>query len=223
MSQQHSGDALRYDDVREGEIVLTSDEAERYAKQASALAKLLQDKTVKAKFKLEIMFGKQRSTSMPTPGVLSFWGSGAKLHGGGDDKLYLCPGADLKQNGCRVLLLDSYNTSQGIVCPTCGTIWRHEEVIGELFFNLPMRKWAEVIYKYYRLCDYNADIYLKHARDDIRSISMAQVDKTTWKGSQVLENTRARRARHIYPLRNIIKDTSAGADLLSRFYAFLVA
>jgi len=222
MTEQHEG-AIRYDDVRDGEIILTNEEAERFAKQATVLAKLLADKEVKAKFKIEILFGKQRSTSNPTPGVMSFWGSGAKLHGGGDDKLYLCPGSRLGKNQCQALLLDQYNNSQGIVCPACGTMWRHEDVIGELFFNLPMRKWAEVIYRYYRLCDYNADIYLKHAKEDIRSISLAQVDKATWKGSQALERTRARRARHIYPLRNIIKDTSAGADLLSRFYAFLVA
>lgn len=222
MTEQHEG-AIRYDDVRDGEIILTNEEAERFAKQATALAKLLTNKEVKAKFKIEIMFGKQRSTSNPTPGVMSFWASGAKLHGGGDDKLYLCPGSRLGKNQCQALLLDQYNNSQGIVCPTCGTMWRHEDVIGELFFNLPMRKWAEVIYRYYRLCDYNADIYLKHAREDIRSVSLAQVKKATWKGSQLLERTRDKRAKWIYPLQRIITDTQAGADLLGRFYAFLTA
>lgn len=221
--QHHPTGAIKYDDVRSGEIVLTSEEKERFLKQATALEKLLADKSIRAKFKIEIMFGKARSMARPTNGVMSFWGSGTKLHGGGDEKLYLCPGADLKQNNCRALLLDRYNNSQGIVCPSCGSVWRHEEVIGELFFNLPMRKWADVIYKYYRLCEYNADIYLKYSRDDIRSVSLAQVQKATWKGSQLLERTREKRARQIYPLRNIIKDTSAGADLLGRFYAFLVA
>lgn len=223
MSQQHSREAIRYDDVRSGEIVLTGEEKERFTKQATALAKMLEDSTVKAKFKLEIMFARARSMTKPTPGVLSFWGSGTKLHGGGDEKLYLCPGKDLKQNGCRALLLDRYNNSQGIVCPSCGSLWKHEQVIGELLFNLPMRKWADVIYTYYRLCDYNADIYLKYAKDDIRTVSLEQSKKATWKGTQALERTRTRRARQIYPLRNIIKDTSAGSDLLSRFYAFLVA
>lgn len=223
MNQQHSPDALRYDDVRGGEIILTGEEKERYVKQMTALGKLLEDKTVKARFKIEIMFGKKRSMSLPTVGVMSFWDNGGKLHGGGDGKIYLCPGRRLGRSDCQALLLDHYNSGQGIVCPGCGVVWKHEEVIGELFFNLPMRKWAEVIYTFYRLCEYNADIYLKHAKDDIRSVSMAQVEKATWKGSQVLANTRERRARHIYPLRNIIKDTSAGADLLSRFYAFLTA
>lgn len=219
---EHEG-AIKYDDVRSGEIMLTAEEAERFAKQAAVLAKLLSDKEVKAKYKLEILFGKARSMAKPTVGVLSFWASGAKLHGGGDDKLYLCPGLRLGRNQCQALLLEQYNNSQGIVCPSCGTMWKHEEVIGELFFNLPMRKWAEVIYKYYRLCDYNADIYLKHAPEDIRSVAKAQSDKATWAGTKALDRTRDRRAKHIYPLRNIIKDTSAGADLLSRFYAFLIS
>ncbi len=221
--QRHAPGAIRYDNVRSGEIVLTGEEKERFVKQATALGKILEDKTVKAKYKLEVMFGKARSATNPTPGVLSFWGSGTKLHGGGDEKLYLCPGYDLKKNGCQALLFDRYNNSRGIVCPSCGNVWRHDQVVGEFLFNLPMRKWADVLYKYYRLCEYNADIYLKYARDDIRSTAKAQAERATWKGTQLLENTREKRGRAVYPLRNIIKDTSAGADLLSRFYAFLVA
>ncbi len=223
MTQEHSRDAIRYDSVREGEIMLTPDEAERYAKQAKVLSKLLENKSVVAKYKIEVMFGKQRSVHRPTPGILSLWMSGSKLHGGGDDKLYLCPGKRLQRNTCESLLLENYNTSRGIVCPSCGTIWKHEEVIGELLLNLSMRNWAEVLYKFYRICEYNADIYLKYSRDDIRTVAKAQAEKATWKGSQALERTREHRARQLYPLRNIIKDTSAGADILSRFYAFLVS
>lgn len=223
MKQEHSPSAILYDNVREGEIVLSPEEAERYAKQAKALSILLENKTVVAKYKIEVMFGKSRSMQRPTPGILSLWVSGSKLHGGGDDKLYLCPGKRLNRNGCEALLLENYNTSRGIVCPSCGSIWKHEEVIGELLLNLSMRSWATVIYKFYRVCEYNADIYLKYSRDDIRTVAKAQSEKATWKGSQALERTREHRARQLYPLRNIIKDTSAGADLLGRFYAFLVS
>jgi hypothetical protein len=170
-----------------------------------------------------VMFGKKQRNAAITPGILSFWLSGSKFHGGGDEKLYLCPGAYLKKSNCNAMLQESYNVTEGIVCPACGTIWTHEHVIGELMFNLPMRKWAEVLYKYYRLCDYNCDLYLKHALSDLRTVSLAQVERATWKGSQALGSARDKRPRHIYPLRNIIKDTSAGADLLGRFYAFLIA
>lgn len=218
----HEG-ALLYDNVREVPLALSSDEKEEYMRRAGELWKQLADKRVIAKYKLELIFGKTRSGRTTTPGILSFWHSGSKLHGGGDDKLYLCPGSHLKKSDCNAILQEEYNVTEGVVCPACGTIWKHEQVIGELMFNLPMRKWAEVLYKYYRLCDYNCDIYLKHAPTDIRSVSLAQVERATWKGSQLLEGTRKKRARVVYPLSNILHDTQAGADLLGRFYAFLTA
>lgn len=220
--EAHDG-AVRYDDVREIPLSLTADEREAYMKRAGELWRQLSDVKVVAKYKLEIMFGKARSNKNTTPGMLCFWLNGSKFHGGGDEKLYLCPGSSLKRSDCAALLQESYNVTEGVVCPSCGTIWKHEQVIGELMFNLPMRKWADVLHRYFRLCDYNCDIYLKHAPTDIRSVSLAQVEKATWKGTQQLEGTRKRRARTIYPLKNIISDTNAGADLLGRFHAFLIA
>lgn len=216
--------AIRYDQVRpDGTITLTPEEAERFEKQAKALTKLLADKAVVAKYKVEVTFGKARSMTNPTPGAVSFWSSGSRFHGGGDEKLYLCPGSSLGVTKCSALLQDSYNSSLGAVCPSCGQTWKQEQLIGELLFNLPMRKWAEVLYRYYRLCEYNCDIYLKFAPTDVRSVALEQADRQTWRGSQRLERARSNRTRLIYPLRNIIKDTSAGADLLGRFYALLVA
>jgi hypothetical protein len=154
---------------------------------------------------------------------MSFWHSGARFHGGGDDKLYLCPGSSLGKSNCHAIMQESYNVTEGVVCPACGTIWPHDVVIGELFFNLPMRTWSTAVYRYFRLLEYNCDIYLKFAPADIRTAALAQVNKQTYRGSVRLENARAKRARAIYPLRNIIKDTSAGAGLLNRIYAFLTA
>src|SRR5690606_41702028 len=58
----------------------------------NALQKLLADDQIKAKYKLEVLFGKARSTWKPTSGALTFWENGSKFHGGGDAKIYLCPG-----------------------------------------------------------------------------------------------------------------------------------
>lgn len=218
-----SAGAIRYDDVRDGPIHLTPEEMELFANKAAAMSKLLEDKKVVATYKLELVFGARRSTADLTPGALTFWASGARFHGGGDDKLYLCPGKRSKRNDCEALLKDEYNSGSGIVCPTCGNIWKNEDVVGELLFKLPMRKWAEVLYTYFRLCNYDCDLYLKHVRNDIREVSLAQVAKQTWQGTQRLDRARSTRVRIIYPLRNIIKDTSGGADLLARFYAFLMA
>jgi hypothetical protein len=62
---------------------------------------------------------------------------------------------------------------------------------------------------------------LKYARDDIRAAAAAEKLKN-FQGERV-NLARAKRAMSIYPLRNILKDSSAGADLLSRFQAFLLA
>lgn len=215
--------AIRYDAVRDGPIELSADESAVFVKKAEAMAKLLSNKKVVAKYKLEILFGAARSTREATAGALTFWASGSKLHGGGDDKIYLCPGRSLKVNDCQAPLLSDYNAGGQIVCPTCGNLWKSEVCVGELFFKLTMRGWADVIHRYFRLFDCDCDIYLKHARDDIRSIALAQSKRQTWKGSQQLDKARNERARYIYPLHNIVQDTNAGADLLARFYAFLTA
>lgn len=218
-----SGDPLRYDDVRGGPIVLTEEEDRIFRQEAARLKSILTDPKVIARYKLEILFGKVRTNTGLTPGVITFWANGTKFHGGGDEKLYLCPGRRKGRSDCEALLKAEYNSAVGICCPACGTMWPNEEVIGEIFLNLPMRKWAEVLYNYFRLCEYHCDLYLKHAPRDVRSVSLAQVEKQTWAGSQKLEKARETRARVIYPLRNIIKDTSAGADLLRRFYDFITA
>lgn len=220
----HPVDALRYDDVRAGDLVLTADQAAEVANRAAALRKLLEDKTVIAKYKIELMFGKARSNSVtPTPGMLSFWENGSKFHGGGDVKLYLCPGKRLKRSECSAVLQDSYNSGDGVVCPACGTIWKHELLIGEFLFNLPMQKWAQVLHTYFRHFEYNSDLYLKFAPTDIRSVTKMQAEKQTWDGSKKLASVRDKRAKAIYPLANIIKDLNAGADLEKRIFAFLTA
>lgn len=215
---------LLYDAVRGAPIVLTEKEANEVQARAEKLKLLLSDATLKATYKIEILFGKARSTAQkPTPGVVSFWVSGNRLHGGGDEKLYLCPGSSLKKNGCQHPLIDHFNNAAGIVCPSCGTIWKHEQVVGELLLNLPMQQWADVVMTYFKLLNQDCDIYLKFAPEDIRSVTKAQVEKATWKGTQVLERARNKRAKACYRLRNILSDISAGADLLKRFRAFLTA
>lgn len=223
-SRTNAHGELLYDAVRAAPIELTEAEANEVRARAEKLKMLLSDHALKATYKIEVLFGKARSTAQkPTPGVISFWVSGNRLHGGGDEKLYLCPGKILKRSECERPLVDHYNNATGIVCPGCGTIWKHEQVIGELLLNLPMQHWADVVLKYFKVLNQDCDIYLKFAPEDIRSMTKAQVDKATWKGTQVLERARNKRAKAVYRLVNILKDISAGADLLKRFRAFLVA
>ena len=214
---------IKYDDVRDGPIVLTAAESAIFATEAARLSTILKDPKVVAKYKLEIIFGKVRTGRGLTPGAVTFWANGTKFHGGGDDKLYLCPGRRQRKSDCEAVLQAAYNSAIGITCPACGVTWPNEEVIGEIFLNLDMRKWALALYNLFCRFECDCDLYLKHAATDVRSIAIAQSKQQTWAGSKNLEKARSTRARVIYPLRNIITDTSAGADPLRRFYDFITA
>lgn len=204
-------------------LVLSPEEEVEFQRQREILRAQLQNPKFTATYKLEVQFGKARSTHKPTPGVISFWASGTKLHGGGDSKLYLCPGDRERSNGCTRVLPEDYRSDRGVVCPSCGVIWKSEDLIGELMFNLSMQNWAEVVYRYYRILQHDCDIYLKHAPDDMRANSRAQAEHQTWRGTKLLDGARDKRVRYIYPLRNILKDSNAGSDLVARFRAFLTS
>lgn len=202
---------------------LSDVEREEVRKRFETFKQIVSDGTVTAKYKLEIAFGKARSDSRPTPGMLSFWENGSKLHGGGDAKIYLCPGRRLGKNNCQAPIPDMANQEGTLVCKECGTIWSGDDAIGELLFNLPMRKWAEVLYHYFCVFENSCDLYLKHAPDDIRSVALEQSKRQTWRGSKLLDKSRVTRARVIYRLKAIVEDTANGADPRRRFFMFLTA
>lgn len=199
---------------------MTADEKQALANRMKALQELLKTQK-KATYKIEILFGKARSMHRPTPGIVSFWESGSKLHGGGDAKLYFCPGKHLGLNQCQAIIPDSANGSGFHFCTTCGQKWKGEQAIGEYMNNLSLRKWSEAILGYYQRLGHDADIYVKHSPEDIRY--KAAEEQARAKGGELLEKVRKNRAPYIYTLHAIIRDTSAGADLLGRFYAFLTA
>jgi hypothetical protein len=66
----------------------------------------------------------------------------------------------------------------------------------------------------------DADIYLKTHVADIRSASLKEQMKER-RGEDYLKARR--RVAVMYSLENIMKDVNAGADLLSRFRALVVA
>lgn len=199
-------------------------EADLYAVQerVKALDKLFKEQSKHlARYKIEIMFGDERSTWKPTPGVMSFWESGTKLHGGGDAKIYICPSSYLNKGTCTAVIPE-ISTGQGLlVCPGCNAAWKGDQVIGEIFGRWTMKVWADVILRYFILMSNNADIYLKFSPTDIRY--KAALEQVRQRGGEELEKARRDRGKHIYPLRNLIKDTAAGADLWKRLHSFLVA
>lgn len=207
------------DNPVENAPVLTEEDEHIIRQKMAALDKLLATEQ-KAKYKIELMFGKARSVHNPTPGMLSFWESGTKLHGGGDTKMYMCPANKFGGN-CEAFIPDVSTGYGFLVCPKCKKVWKGAQVDGEVVAVLPLRRWAEPLLKYFVRLDMNCDIYLKYAPEDVRTVAMLEQQRNM--GGEKLERVRAKRAVSIYPLKNIIKDTSNGADLLGRFQAYLLA
>jgi len=173
-------------------------------------------KRIEAKYKIEVQFGKARSTWKPFPGAMSIYLSGTKLHGGGDEKLYLCP-----DDNCYGIIYPTERLGPSVMCRSCEMMWDENKLVGELMFNLTPANWAQAIHKMFLRLEHKADIYLKYHPEDIRCRAQAEVAKS--RQGDMINEARSARALHIYPLQNLIKDTSAGAQLYDRFLAFIQA
>lgn len=200
---------------------LTEEEKHALEKKKEAFDKLLANEQ-KAKYKLEVMFRHTRRLHGLVDGMLSIWESGTRLNGEGDTKAYFCPGKEKGVNDCEALIPDNTAFGSGrLACPACGKVWKSEEVYGEIFFKIPNERWADVLVKFYARLGHNADIYLKYPKYDVRKIAAAEQAKEL-RGEQY-NKLRGEKVLYIYPLKNIIKDTSNGSDLYKRFYALLTA
>jgi phage FluMu protein Com len=196
---------------------------------------------LKAKYKIEIIFSRHRSTlaHKPSPIMLLIWESGKRFHGGGDQKMYWCGYQD-----CGKPLSSDNFAYMHVVCPKCKReqfldpdakathaksversggdsrgILRMPLVVGEKLANLIPAKLSELLEKTWRDLDGDADIYLKYSPFEIRYDSkhetVADLDR--------LDKVRVQRQPLIYPLKNIIKDMSAGADLRTRLLAMITS
>jgi hypothetical protein len=102
-------------------------------------------------------------------------------------------------------------------------MWRPEHLVGEVFYRLPLEKWADVLLGWYLRLELKADIRIKYGRMSIRDAQQAEAERGL--RGELLEKARSfeKRSVYIYSLKNIIRDTSAGADLRGRILAFLRA
>lgn len=225
-----------YDREKNGETIVSTmsdGEVRRLEEKIKALDALLKNR-VRAKYKLEIHFGKNRSSkgirsTRPFAGAITYWLSGTKFHGGGDEKIYECPGPK-----CGALILPhqvragwrkgadgkEYMTSMSI-CGHCGQVWESSETIGERFFVLTEQNWAYAILNLFMKVDMDADLYLKYHPTDVRYQTAMEMARN--RGGEEIAKARKNRGLHIYPLKNLIVDTKNGADLYGRIRAFINA
>lgn len=184
--------------------------------------------TNQAKYKLEIQFHEKRSTWQPFAGVMYFLLSGNKLHGGGDTKIYLC-GLD----GCHGIVnppehtvtdLDTpleQESRPRVICPKCNQIQFADQLWGERLLRLTAQHWAQAIYDNFRYLEQNADVMLILHHSDLQKMTGLEIEKNA--DSAILDGARRARQKVIYPLKNLIKDVSAGADMYKRFLAFVTS
>lgn len=172
-----------------------------------------------ARYRVELIFTKPRVYSGPSVAMLSVWLSGAKFHGGGDETVHICPGKHIGKNNCEAVLPELGDGEGHLVCPACLTAWKPSEVIGQVIYNVPLAQYGEILAKWFVRLQGSVDFYVKHAYGDLRAATHADPMKI----EVAVEGARQKRVRYIYRAGALLRDTSAGADLVSALRAFITA
>jgi hypothetical protein len=171
---------------------------------------------LRAKWKIEVTFMRNRTPKGLNAYGVRIWESGRALNGEGDVLAFWCLNADPDSNeGCRNIISSDFIKEGVAFCPHCKRTIRADMLTDMVGGNVYMDSLAKYLAGLFRKLNSSADIYLKFHREDIRYVAMVRA-----KGGEKAEKMKG---LHIYPLKNIIKDTSAGADLGKRILAFLSA
>ena len=169
---------------------------------------------VRAKYKIEVTFVSDRKAHGPNHLGIAIWESGKHFHGGGDELMYWCkdnrPG---QEGGCWSPISGDHIKGEVAICPNCQRAVSAELLTNMRIGNVTNQNLAKELVKIFHSLGSNCDIYVKYHKTDIHYIAMERE-----KGPEVAKRLKG---MHIYPLKNILKDTSSGADLAKRFYAFL--
>ena len=169
---------------------------------------------IRAKYKIEITFVEGRTVKGPNRLGIQIWESGKRFHGGGDELMYWCKDSRKGEDGGCWAPIPSDCVRGGVaICPSCKRAVNAELLTNMRLGYVTSQNLAKELVTMFRRLGSNCDIYLKYHKSDIHYIAMERD-----KGPDV---ARRLKGMAIYPLKNIIKDTSSGADLEKRFYAFV--
>jgi hypothetical protein len=176
----------------------------------------LERQDIRAQYKIEIMFGPNRTAQGSNIVCVQIYESGKFFHGGGDDKSYWCKDVRAgRVDGCDGIITSQHIKGGLAICPNCQMALNTDFLTGERFIKRSTKDIAEYVAKLFRQLDHSCDIYCKYNAEDIRyKICVEKV------GS---EKARWLKGLFIYPLGRIIKDTAAGSSLEARIRAFLSA
>lgn len=174
---------------------------------------------VRAAYKIEIMFGPRRTPAGPNKCLVSIYESGKYFHGGGDDLMFWCKDVTNPKQpwgespGCGSPIPPGAVRGGVAYCAHCKRMLNAEKLAHVRFCHYSTKSLARLMNKLWHELKCNADIYCKYDRSDIRVRAQEESigEEEAWR----------LRGLFIYPLKNILKDTAAGAAAEKRFYSFL--
>lgn len=185
----------------------------------------------RASHKIQILFTSDRKAENASY-TISFWESGKRLHGGGDEMMFICrrratakkvrpvevigrASKALTERGCDAIIPGHLAEQGVIVCPECHTRHETDQIGDSVFYRTTMREAARVLAYWWDKLKGDADINVKYSPSDPRVQLMVQ--------TVGVAEARRLRGLTVYPLKRIIKDVSTGASVESRFYSLLTA
>lgn len=180
---------------------------------------------IKGTYKLELAIDEaERSSIKPYWGLVTAWTNGGFAHGGGDEAVYFCS-VVVEKNGqqrtCSAPIDLKWIGASAAICPTCRHAIDPKELAGQVGFRLTTQNWAAVLTRMWLTLGGSADIRLGVMQGGIRAKTDDILKRVSNSAGDKLDDLRGKRRWASYPLKNIIKDTSAGADLQMRIRDFL--
>jgi hypothetical protein len=206
---------------------------------SQAAGAVLTREQIRAHNKIEIHFGPKRSALNSYVAMIHLWESGKHMHGGGDDLMYWCvnrvrlatmkpdstwkfyldllkrAASERQMDGCGHHIKSSYIGRGAATCPNCRMLINQDNLTEYLPFYGTTNELAGLVAVLFNMLEADADVYCKYDRDDIRYSSMEKASG--------VETAHRLRGMFIYPLKNILKETSGGATIEARFRAFFNA
>lgn len=167
-----------------------------------------------SKFVIEVYFDGEFSDHKANSGILCLW----KRQPAGLEKLYRCP-----FDGAFIESEQLGGPSADISCTKCFRTFKGIDLVGEVWFRVPVPKWASILAQLLRRFELEADILLTRTKLAAPTIIEAEMTaRTGYKGIDMLDA--ARKAEQvIYPMSRIRKDAGSGAELEKVVEGFLKA
>lgn len=188
-----------------------------------ALFKESQIDTVQAEYKLEVVFV-GRKTNEAFPGMITAWKNMGQITGGGDAVVYFCPNL-IDKNGetktCSGPLDLRWVQKEASLCPRCRRTANPKDLAGQVGAHHTLQGWSNLITRMWLNLDGNCDLRLGLFETNIHSRTDDILKARGLQAADRLDQARVDRKWSIYPLKNILKDTGAGADLQGRFRSFI--